>query len=52
MRCPRQMSDDEISDELASLIEREQELEAEKVRRMISLDGDIGRRVPRVAERG
>ncbi len=36
MKRPHQMSDAEIADELARLLERELELEAEKVRRLIS----------------
>jgi hypothetical protein len=47
MKNVREMSDEELSDELRRLTEREQELKAEKVRRIISLDGDIGRRYPR-----
>lgn len=62
-KAARQMTDDEIAHELAELGQfgrlyletslgdgpiRWRELRAEKTRRLISLDGDIGRRQPRL----
>jgi hypothetical protein len=41
------LTDDEIKSEIKSLVRRLEELRAEKTRRLISLDGDIGRRKDR-----
>lgn len=42
------MTDDAIQQELDDLHHRSEELRRERVRRLISLDGDIGRREPRL----
>lgn len=42
------LSDDEIARQIAELKRRLEELLSEKRRRQISLDGDVGRRRPRI----